>query len=323
MRYYKIDIDGGSTVFTSYANGQNIRGALQVELDIPVAAMHSPGNAGAFVKIWGIPLSIISQAKDLINKSIKVYGGFQKGLPLANPRQSGLLVQGYVYQAFGNWQGTDMSLDIVINPGPPPAQGAPPSAPKNLSLDWKKGQPLDGALKAALTTGYPGFTVNMKSLNGNVVAPEDSPGYYLGAKALAEYLFAASRSIINRPDYHGVQINFDGNTINVYDAPSTTKTKAIAFVDLIGQPTWIRAPEIAFKCAMRADIALGDKVTMPKTLITNSQQAMSSLWNQSAAQQGTFMITSIHHFGNFRQRDAYSWATEFNAVPENVQAATS
>jgi hypothetical protein len=103
MRYYRIEIDGGSTVFTSYENGQNIPGALQVELDIPVAAMHSPGNAGAFVKIWGVPLSMISQASNLNNKAIKVYGGFQKGLPLANPKQAGLLVQDYTYQSFGNW----------------------------------------------------------------------------------------------------------------------------------------------------------------------------------------------------------------------------
>ena len=107
MRFYRIEIDGGSTVFTSYANGQNIQGALQVELDIPVAAMHSPDNAGAFVKIWGVPLSMISQANNLNFKGIKVYGGFQKGLPLANPKQSGFLVRGFISQSFGNWQGTD------------------------------------------------------------------------------------------------------------------------------------------------------------------------------------------------------------------------
>lgn len=340
MRYYRIEIDGGSTVFTSFLNGQNIRGALQVELDIPVAAMHSPGNAGAFVKIWGIPLSMIGQAKDLNFKKIKVYGGFQKGLPLANPKQAGLLVQGYIYQAFGNWQGTDMSLDIVISAGEPPVDQAKPNAPKNLSLDWKKGQPLDGALKSALATGYPGFTINM-NLNGNLVAPENAPGIYFGAKSLAEYLFGASKSIINRPDYQGVHIAFDGNNINVYDQPNTalpsdsqkrltgivdkpntTAVKQIEFVDLIGQPTWILSPEIAFKCAMRADIALNDTVKMPKTLVTNSQQAQTSLNNQAAAQQGEFVISSVHHFGNFRQRDAYSWVTEFNAFPTKIQAAT-
>ncbi|NEU95662.1 hypothetical protein [Bradyrhizobium uaiense] len=322
MRYYRIEIDGGSTVFTSFDRGQNLPGALQVELDIPVAPMHSPANAGAFVKVWGIPLSMISQAKNLTGKKIKVYGGFQKGLPLANPKQAGLLVQGYIFQAFGNWLGTDMSLDLVITVGAPPAQDAPPNPPKNLSLDWKKGQTLDGAIKSTLTTGYPGFTVNVQTLNGNLVAPEDSPGIYTGARSLAEFLFAASKSIINKPDYQGVQIAFDGNTINVYDQPNTTP-KAIDFVDLIGQPTWIQAPSIAFKCAMRADIVLNDTVTMPKTLITNSAQAQSSLINQSVTQQGTFVISSIHHFGNFRQRDAYSWVTEFNAFPTKTTGGTS
>jgi len=30
MRYYRIEIDGGATIFTSYANRQNIRGALHI-----------------------------------------------------------------------------------------------------------------------------------------------------------------------------------------------------------------------------------------------------------------------------------------------------
>ncbi|MCP3444588.1 hypothetical protein [Bradyrhizobium sp. CCGUVB14] len=322
MRYYRIEIDGGKTVFTSYLNGQNIRGALQVELDIPIAAFHSPGNAGAFVKVWGIPLSMISQAKDLNFKTIKVYGGFKPGLPLASlaAKQAGLLVQGYISQSFGNWQGTDMSLDLIISPGVPPAEGGPAIQPKNISLNWKKGQNASDAIKAALTTGYPGMTVKV-NLNGNLVAPEDSPGIYGGVKAFAEYLFGASKSIINRPDYQGVQISMDGNTINVTDQPNT-KVKDIAFVDLIGQPTWIEPFTIAFKCAMRADITLSDPVRMPKTLIKNTAQAQSSLINQSAAQQGTFLITSVHHYGNFRQHDAYSWVTEFNAIATNVQGTT-
>ncbi|MGY4488096.1 hypothetical protein ACVWWR_007287 [Bradyrhizobium sp. LM3.2] len=85
MRYYRIEIDGGKTVFTSYANGQNIRGALQVELDIPVAPFHSPGNAGAFVKVWGIPLSMISQAHDLAFKAIKGLRRIPEGLTASQP----------------------------------------------------------------------------------------------------------------------------------------------------------------------------------------------------------------------------------------------
>ncbi|MCA1386021.1 MULTISPECIES: hypothetical protein [unclassified Bradyrhizobium] len=79
--------------------------------------------------------------------------------------------------------------------------------------------------------------------------------------------------------------------------------KQIASNDLIGQPTWIQAPSIAFKTVMRADLKIGDEIRMPKTLITNSQQTMSSLIYQSAAQQGTFLLSSMHHLGNDRQLD--------------------
>ena len=112
-RYYMIQIDGGPT-FTSFPNGQNDPGALQVLIDIPIASLASPAFSGAAVKIYGIPLSMISQANNLRFKNIKVYGGFKAGLPLAKPAQSGLLVQGYIFQSFGNWKGTEQSLDLVI-----------------------------------------------------------------------------------------------------------------------------------------------------------------------------------------------------------------
>src|ERR1700722_18339267 len=125
MRYYRIEIDGGNLVFTSFDGTNSLPGALLVDLDIPVAALGNPTEAGAFVKIWGIPLATIGQAKNLNGKSIKVFGGFQKGLPLANPSQSGLLVQGYIWQCFGNWIGVDMSLDLYVVAGPTPPTTAP------------------------------------------------------------------------------------------------------------------------------------------------------------------------------------------------------
>ena len=41
------------------------------------------------------------------------------GLPLANPAQSGVFVQGQVYQAYGNWIGENMSLTLEIVPAGP------------------------------------------------------------------------------------------------------------------------------------------------------------------------------------------------------------
>lgn len=320
MRYYRIEIDGGP-VFTSHnAQGQNDRGALQVELDVPVAAYASPGNAGAFVKVWGIPLSMISQSKNLNRKRIKVYGGFKAGLPLAKPQQSGLLVQGWIYQAFGNWQGTDMSLDLIIQAGPPPADDKPIDEQKNISLIWMKGQNLGEAIKNALSPAFQGYTFNI-NVSPNLTALETQSGVYGSLSVFAQFVSEHSKVFINDPKYSGVDITITGNTINVFDNSSSPKVKQIAFNDLIGQPTWIQAPSIAFKTMMRADLKIGDEVQMPKTLITNSQQAMSSLVNQNAAQQGTFILSSMHHIGNYKQPDGYSWVTEFNAFPKATQSA--
>ena len=335
MRYYRIEIDDG-TVFTSFSqsttplssllpNGGNLPGALQIEMDIPIAAMHSPASAGAYVKIWGIPLALISQSKNFNGKNIKVFGGFKPGLPLATKAapQAGLLVQGFIYQAYGNWQGNDMTLNFVILAGPGPGAGKPVDSPRNISLSWKKGTTLSDAIKAALTPAYSGYTVS-PNIDSSLVAPEDTPGVYTTLKGFADYVFGVSKSIKNDPSYPGVQIAFNGSTINVFDKPSSSGTvKNIAFTDLIGQPAWILAPSIAFKTYMRADININDQVQMPKTLITNSAQAQTSLINQVAAQQGTFIISSIHHFGNFRQEDGYSWVTEFTAYPKNTTGQTS
>ncbi|KYK44895.1 hypothetical protein A1D31_11805 [Bradyrhizobium liaoningense] len=323
MRYYRIEIEGG-TVFSSHdAQGQNDRGALQVELDIPVAAFASPGNAGAFIKVWGVPLSMISQSKNVNRKRIKVYGGFKQGLPLAKPQQSGLLVQGWVYQAFGNWQGTDMSLDLVIQAGPPPAGDKPLDHPKDITLIWRKGQNLGEAIKNALTPSFQGYTINV-NVSPNLTALETQSGSYGSLSVFAQFVSRCSKVMIKDPNYSGVDITITGTTINVIDnsAPPSSGTKQIAFEDLIGQPTWIEAPSIAFKTMMRADLKVGDEVMMPKTLIRNTQQAMSSLINQNAAQQGTFIVTSVHHIGNYKQPDGYAWISEFNAVPKTIQSAT-
>ncbi|WP_131868737.1 MULTISPECIES: hypothetical protein [unclassified Bradyrhizobium] len=272
------------------------------------------------MKVWGVPLSMISQSKNLTRKRIKVYGGFKQGLPLAKPQQSGLLVQGWVYQAFGNWQGTDMSLDLIIQAGPPPADDKPLDYPKNISLIWTKGQNLGEAIKNALSPAFQGYTFNI-NVSPNLTALETQSGRYGSLSVIAQFVSEHSKVMINDPNYSGVDITITGNTISVFDNSASPRVKQITFSDLIGQPTWIQAPSIAFKTMMRADLKVGDEVQMPKTLITNSQQAMSSLINQNAAQQGAFILSSMHHIGNYKQPDGYSWVTEFNAFPKQTQSA--
>lgn len=321
MRYYKIEIDGGKT-YTSFENGRTNPAALLVEWDIPVWAFDTPAGS-AFVRIWGVPLADIGQAADLNFKGIKVYGGFQKGLPLARPEQSGLLVQGYIFQAFGNWIGTSMSLDLYIMAGPSPATR---DAPKNLVLNWKKGASMKDAINTAITTAYPGYTANININDKLVTQNENENGFYETLTQFSQYLKETSKAIIGGTTYQGITVTMSEKTINVFDgsaaaSSSSGGSKVVAFNDLIGQPTWIESPSIQFKTAMRADFKIGDQINMPPSLVTNSARAATSLVNQRAAFQGKFQIATMRHVGNSRQPDAGSWVSVFNAFPLTTSSA--
>jgi hypothetical protein len=331
-----IQIDGGPT-FTSFPNGMNDPGALQVELDIPIAALASPAFAGAAVKIYGIPLSMISQANNLRFKNIKVYGGFKAGLPLANPAQSGLLVQGYIFQSFGNWIGTEQSLVLVILAGAAPANTSAPATPPNLVFNMPKGTSMATAIQKTLADAYPNMTANI-NISPNLTLLADEQHVASSQQEFGRYIMRTSKGIITTAGYSGVEIVPKGNTFNVFDnitppKPASTTAgsstagstqaaspaKTIAFQDLIGQPTWLESPNIQFKCPMRADINIGDMVTLPQTQTTNSIGSGSSLINQNVAFQGSFFINSIRHVGNFRQANADAWVTVFDATAQNIQ----
>jgi hypothetical protein len=331
-RYYSIEIDGGPT-YTSFANGVTNPAALQVELDIPVAPFASPGAAGAFVKVWGVPLSDIGQAKNLRFKNVIVRGGFQKGLPLANASQAGLLVHGYIWQSFGNWIGVDQSLDLVIIAGAAPADTSNPSVPPNLTLYWPAGQPMSDAIRSALATAYPSFTTTI-NINPNLKLLAEEAAFFHSLEEFARYVKATSKAIIRTTTYPGVDIVLKGTVLNVYDntpaaasssstagsASAATPDKTVAFQDLIGQPTWIEAPYIQFKTMMRADLSVGDQVALPKTFANNSAGSQSSLINQQVAFQGKFQISAVRHVGNFRQATADAWVTVFEAFPLQLEA---
>jgi hypothetical protein len=70
---------------------------------------------------------------------------------------------------------------------------------------------------------------------------------------------------------------------------------------------------------MRGDINLGDMVSLPQSLVTTTAQAMTNLSgtqnpSNSLTFSGNYLVTDIHHYGNFRQPDAASWNTTLNMV---------
>lgn len=289
-----------------------------MELDITLVSYDLPTGA-ALVRIWGISQDEIGQASNNNNKNVKVFAGFGKGLPLANPSQYGLILQGYVFQAYGNWVGTSQSMDLIVLAGSAPStQGAP----TNISLNWKASTSLSDAIRTTLTTAYPGYTVDA-NISPNLKFSGDLPGYYQNLNQFASYVRQVSKSIINDPSYPGVSIILQEKKFIVFDGTvsGSSSTKTIAFNDLIGQPTWINAPSIQFKTAMRADLKVGDNVVLPKTQVVNSAAAQTSLVNQKVAFQGTFQISVMRHVGVSRQPDAASWVTVFDAFPQQ-QAPT-
>lgn len=328
MRYYKITIrdpsgvlvqtassvPGTNATYTSYANNQSLPGALQIELDIPIGTYAQP-LGGALVKIWGISQKEISSATqwnprnvngELSAFSVEIEAGFQKGLPLANPKQRGLILSGIIFQSFGNWLDTEMSIDLIIQPNFGTTQ-----SPKNISFKWPALTKLEDAITASMTNA--GFKAPIININPNVVLNNTEDSYYTTLSQFAVYLNKLSISIIGGDSYPGIDIFLRDNVLRVNDQSTAQTPMMIQFQDLIGQPTWIEGSTIQFKCPIRADIAMGDWVKLPPAIVTSVASPTAALTNQQATFQGTFFISQLRHVGNFRQADAASWVTTFDA----------
>lgn len=329
MRYYSIilkDPDSGkvlaplsngqglsanpSSSYTSFVNGQSLPGAQDVELNIPVSVFSQP-NGAAFVRIWGVSLAEIGQANDLVGKDIQVFGGMQKGLPLAKPAQAGLLLQGKINQAFGNWIGTEQTLDLIVIAGTGSL-----TDPKNIVLHWKKGTKLSDTIQSTLSTAFPQYTADIK-ISDDLVLTEDEVGFFGTMEEFSSHIEAVSTEIKNDPDYHGVRISLTETKFKVRDGTTPADPLLIAFEDMIGQPTWIDTLTVQFKCTMRSDIQLFDYVKFPPAVTTTTKAGaipLGSTQKQSSIFQGVFLVSEMFHFGRYRSPTADAWNTTFNVV---------
>lgn len=304
--------------------GQPNPNALNIEFDIPVAPLHTP-QGGAYIRIWGLGIRCLTQAANLnpvggVFKTFSLRAGMSKGLPLANPAQQGIIAQGAIYQAFGNWTGVEQTLDLIVMPGPLVTNSG-----IAISWSWPRGTSLQSALKQMFAQAFPTYTANI-NISEYLVAPSDEKGIYLNIDAFADYLHERTRQLgaqVNGSDYQGVAIITRGNTIIASDGagPVPPKTVALAFQDLIGQPVWIEANTITFQAALRGDINYNDRVTfpsgvMPPYALTSPNAAYpGSPAASKTAFQGTFLVNQdIHYWANFRQPDAASWNTTYRAT---------
>lgn len=325
MRFYDIRIaDANGGLLRRYTSllpdGTPDPNALMVEIDVSATSYATPAG-GSFVRIWGISLQELGAANNLTGKNIAVYGGMSKGLPLANPQQQGLLVQGMVQQAFGNWIGLDMTLDLIITAGQP-LQNKNTDQVKNLTFTWTKGTPLSDIIKSVLGQNYPGTTADI-NISNKLVLNYDSPGYYGSLIEFAQFLKRISVSVIGTATYQGVDVVLKGNTFAVFDGTTAKTPINISFIDLIGQPTWIENQRILVTTVMRGDISVGDYIKLPNTQLTTTAGSLSQ-YRQAPIFQGVYQVGGeygIHHIGSSRQPDGRSWISTFDCYPPLPAAA--
>ena len=351
MRYYSVIItkaDGTPYRFKSLGNipltsllpsgsqnpmtGQANPAALNVEFDMTASVFDAPDN-NPWLRVWGLGLADIGSAANLTGLNVAVYGGMSKGLPLANPAQAGLLIKGQILAAWGNWIGTDQTVDMVFSAG---VGVGGPDAPANFPFFWAAGTPLKAAIAQTLSTALPGLTQDI-NISPSLVLNYDVSGYYQSASQFADFIKELSVGIpvpgggtideISGGGYSGVKIVTNGQAARVFDGTTPTAASGIgqvAYQDLIGQPTWIAGGTISMKTILRADIHVGDTITIPPSLVTTASLAAAQfnagLAKSKTTFSGEFLVNQVHHYGNFRQADAASWATVFQ-LAANIKSA--
>lgn len=340
MRYYELTVTNASgqvyqpsatgqgfqlassgPSFSSLANGATNPGALNIEFDVKVVPMHTP-QGQSLISVWGVGLAMIGQAANLNGASFTLKAGMAKGLPLANltanPVQSGLIMYGNVFQAFGNWQGVNQTLDLLCIPG----QLTPPNG---IAFTWSVGQTVGQAVTQSLQQAFSGYSVVDNTTPLMAPRASSQTGHYTTLDGFAEALNDLTQpygaKVTGNPNYPGVGIALSGTVFTLYDGTIAANPIQLAFEDLIGQPTWIGPAQIQFKTVLRSDIAIGDNVKFPTViappyaLTTANAAAPNAPSRSKSVFQGTFLITEVHHFANFRVPDADAWNTTYVGVP--------
>lgn len=317
-RFYKITVGGNNPqTFTNWVNGREDMKALAVEFNIPQAWCHVPASA-ATVMIWGVPLSMIAQASDFSYAPITIEGGMQAGLPLASEavadNQQGILLQGMIFQSFGNWLGTNQN--ITFNIVPPESVIASQESPTNLTFVWKKGTLLSDAIRTTIKTAF-GIEPDIKITD--IVAKDDTPSIHLTMKDFSNTIYRQSIAAWdpdNTKNYPGVTMAIVGNTIKVMDGSQPPKAKAIKAQDLVGQVTWLGPATIQVNTVMRADFDVGSRLTLPESVRYQTQSSVQS--NTQARNDltffGEFQVTQLIHMGSSRTPNAQSWMTAITAT---------
>ena len=320
----------GVSTYASHSDGKFFPSALDVEIDMQVYSLDDVSN-GSMIRVWGISIAEVSQSSDLYGLNIDIFAGMQKGLPLANPKQSGHIGSGYIVQAYGNWQGTEQSLDIIMSP-----KIGSEVNPVNLVFKYPKGALLSDAIQQTLEVAYPPPKYNVQvNLSSALVLPSDQDHVCPTLQLFAQFINGLTSSMnVGDPLYSGVKIRPGQRGIIVEDNSFIREPIKLAGQDFIGQPTWMGNQMLNFSLVLRHDIWPQNWVWLPRVMtqqaytltspgaalpgsasVTNGKTSTSpSSGRTEFTFQGIYEVIGIHHFGRYRQPDGNSWVTVVNAA---------
>lgn len=142
-------------------------------------------------------------------------------------------------------------------------------------------------------------------------------GVYQNLEQYAGYIKQLSQSILGVNGYQGVRTTAMANTMTVYDGTQSIGEGQVAFVDLIGQPTWVDRIKVHVKTIMRSDIQVGDVLVLPPTLMQVGPGAIvvgSTVQRTNLSFTGAFRVQRVLHVGSFRGPSGHDWSTNYECL---------
>jgi hypothetical protein len=312
-------------VYTSVVNGIFNPAALLVEFDFFSYANAGLGQDGATITIHGVGLQNITQAQQFVGRNVQVTAGMSGGLPLENPQQAGLILNGPIFQSWANWVGTEMDLNFLVF-----GSAFTPSTPGLFVLNWQAGTTLQSALTTTLMAAYGKDIGLIFNLSQSYILGRNVGHNCATLGALSDLI----QSTTATPGFTGVTVSTPvNNTIIISDNLGTqSNPKQINFNDLIGQPTWVAQATVMVTCVMRGDIQIGSLVMLPQGIqgpggvtISNvsSTGVLPTAPGFQTSFQGQFRVQAIRHVGNSRDTGPTAWVTMLQCAVQPPDLGTA
>lgn len=325
----QVQVDAAGNRFGPYKTRAGI--GLQLEFDVNYTASDLIDPA-TIVKLYGVPITILRQAVQLVGGNVQIFAGFEAGLPLANPQQQGEILNGRIVNAWSDWVGANQCLNVAINPTVRPATE---SEVFSITVDAEAGERLGDVIRRTLVDAYPEKQIQV-NVSNDLVLNEAWKGVYWRVSQFANMIRSQSVNLLGaNVNYAGISVVVQGERILVFDnsdvaSSAAGSAKAIQPYELLGQPSWIGFNKIAFKCPLRADIQCGDMISLPAQITSGAggillqSTAFTYPPRTTTTFSGEFIVIGIRHVGRFLDKNGTDgWTTIYTVIATLPAPSTS